>query len=55
MPQDNLNKENEVYERWLLQNCSMKYLKNYIFTLTGGQSPQILGAESEDFDYLNKS
>ncbi len=33
----------------------MKYLKDYIFTLTGGQSPQILGTESKDFDYLNNS
>jgi hypothetical protein len=42
-------------EIWLLQHCSMKYLKDYIFTLAGGQDPQILGTESEEFDYFNNS
>jgi preprotein translocase subunit SecA len=42
-------------ENWLQHNCSMKYLKDYIFTLTGGQNPQILGTESEEFDYFNNS
>ena len=33
----------------------MKYIKEYIFTLTGGHSPQILGTQSEDFNYLYNS